>query len=84
MSAADIKSDRSSAAAEPCPVCNGPTELFYRDLFDDRYGHPDIFNLQRCLDCGHRHVPAHFTAEALEQLYTTFYYPRKELDVDQF
>jgi SAM-dependent methyltransferase len=80
----NIVSDRSSTGAPvPCPVCNGPTEIVYRDLFDDRYGHPGLFSLQRCSHCGHRHVPASFTAEDVGHLYTT-YYPRKNFDIDSF
>jgi SAM-dependent methyltransferase len=66
-----------------CPVCDASTKVVYRDLFDDRYGYPDLFVLRKCGNCGHRHVPARFTGEELGQLYTR-YYPRKELDVESF
>jgi SAM-dependent methyltransferase len=77
-------SERSSAAeTAPCPVCGAPTETLFRDMFDDRYGHPGLFHLQRCSGCGHRHVLARFTAEDLRHLYTT-YYPRKNFDIESF
>ena len=52
-------------------------------MFDDRYGYPDLFNLQACSRCGHRHVPASFTAAQLGSLYTT-YYPRRNFDIESF
>lgn len=73
----------SSAKTTACPVCGGATETFFRDLFDDRYGYPDLFGLQKCSHCGHRHVPTPFTAEEIGNLYTT-YYPRKDFDLESF
>jgi SAM-dependent methyltransferase len=66
-----------------CPVCQGETEIVFRGLYDDRYGYPDLFDLQRCTSCGHRHIAAQFTAEELGQLYT-HYYPRGSFDIESF
>lgn len=67
----------------PCPVCGGPTGTLFSDVFDDRYGYPDLFSLQNCPSCGHRHVPASFAAQELGHLYTT-YYPRRHFDIESF
>ena len=64
-------------------MCDAATKVVYREIFDDRYGYPDLFMLRKCRNCGHRHVPAQFTSEELGKLYTT-YYPRKELDIESF
>jgi SAM-dependent methyltransferase len=66
-----------------CPVCRGEAKIVFDGLYDDRYGYPDLFNLFRCKSCGHRHIPAHFTAEDLGQLYTR-YYPRGNFDIESF
>jgi SAM-dependent methyltransferase len=66
-----------------CPVCNETTDTLFRGIFDDRYGYPDLFNLQNCTNCGHRYVPASFTADELGRLYTT-YYPRRHFDIESF
>jgi SAM-dependent methyltransferase len=69
--------------AKRCPICGQPTQTQFGDLYDDRYGYSDLFSLQACLSCGHRHVPASFTAEELGRLYTN-YYPRKNFDIESF
>jgi SAM-dependent methyltransferase len=69
--------------AAPCPVCNAPTRVMYRDLYDDRYGYPDAFTLYACDACGHMHIPTHFTPEDLGKLYTQ-YYPRGHFDIEEF
>lgn len=83
MALTTISDPVSAGKAVLCPVCHGPTETLFNDMFDDRYGYPDLFDLRKCPNCGHKHVPANFTAAQLGALYTT-YYPRKNFDIDTF
>ena len=63
----------------------GPTEIVYRDLFDDRYGHSGPLQLKQMLALRPKaaFTSASFTAEDLGSLYTT-YYPRKSFNIDSF
>ncbi|HYS45808.1 MAG TPA: class I SAM-dependent methyltransferase [Rhizomicrobium sp.] len=73
----------SAPIAMNCPVCQGPTDIVFHGIYDDRYGYPDLFDLYKCRSCGHRHTPAQFSPEELGQLYTR-YYPRGAFDIDSF
>lgn len=66
-----------------CPICDGPTEVIWHDMYDDRYGYPGLFTIRRCKSCRHRYIDASFTAPELRSLYSD-YYPRGMLDLDQF
>jgi hypothetical protein len=65
-----------------CPVCCGQEVSFYQDVFDDRYGHPGLFKLMRCRDCGHLMTRPTLTEDDLAHLYGT-YYPRKNITSEQ-
>src|ERR1700754_172410 len=60
---------------EACPICGHATGLFSEGMYDDRYGYPGFYDVNRCTACGHMHLPARFTDEQLSELYTK-YYPR--------
>jgi 2-polyprenyl-3-methyl-5-hydroxy-6-metoxy-1,4-benzoquinol methylase len=66
-----------------CPVCEGSTRVVRDDLYDDRYGYPEVFTLRACPACGHRYVEAAFTEAELNSLYSE-QYPRGALSVDDF
>jgi len=61
-----------------CPVCEGLEFAFLRDAFDDRYGHPGQFSLQRCTGCGHVMTLPLLRERDLPELYGN-YYPRKNI-----
>jgi len=65
-----------------CPVCGGRDYSILRDVFDDRYGHPDLFQLGRCRGCGHLITMPMLSEDDLSHLYGT-YYPRKNLSADE-
>jgi len=48
-----------------------------REVFDDRYGDPDLFHLVTCKACGHVMTAPPLTEADLPELYST-YYPRHE------
>jgi SAM-dependent methyltransferase len=64
-----------------CPVCVGHEFSNSREVFDDRYGHPDLFELVSCTRCGHLMTSPMLKEEDLPHLYGT-YYPRKKLSID--
>ena len=65
-----------------CPVCGGHKISLWREVFDDRYGHPDLFKLVRCNDCSHIITTPMLSENDLADLYGT-YYPRKNITVEQ-
>lgn len=61
-----------------CPVCEGCEFALVRDAFDDRYGHPGKFTIQRCVVCGHLMTSPLLREADLPALYGD-YYPRKNI-----
>jgi len=66
----------------PCPVCGCARALVDKEVYDDRYGHPDLFELVRCSDCGHLMTRPSLSESDLAHLYGT-YYPRKNITTEQ-
>ncbi|PIE71442.1 MAG: hypothetical protein CSA22_02730 [Deltaproteobacteria bacterium] len=66
-----------------CPICQSSGSVSSFTLWDDRYGYPGKFKLQRCRVCGHVFLPCAFSPERLSRLYTD-YYPRSTFDVDNY
>jgi hypothetical protein len=64
-----------------CPVCGGHEFLNDREVFDDRYGYPDLFTLMHCIDCDHLMTTPMLTEDELPKLYGK-YYPRKNLSIN--
>lgn len=62
-----------------CEYCSFKTKISSY-LFDDRYGYPGSYALQRCSKCGHCVLLAKMNSEELGHLYTDFY-PRSSFDV---
>lgn len=63
-----------------CPVCLGKNNSKVREIYDDRYGQPDIFYLVRCTQCGHLMTSPRLAESDLGDLYST-YYPRKHVNI---
>ncbi len=64
-----------------CPICDGGEYRAVRRAFDDRYGHPGMFDLALCRRCGHVMTLPRLREEDLSQLYGN-YYPRKALSAE--
>ncbi|WP_406656581.1 class I SAM-dependent methyltransferase [Methanolobus sp. ZRKC2] len=64
-----------------CQICSKKTELFYEDIYDDRYGFPQTYSLLKCDSCGHAIVSPELTPKEISTLYTE-YYPRKEMPAE--
>ena len=65
-----------------CPVCGEHDASVWREAFDDRYGHPDLFKIVRCQDCSHLMTVPMPSEDDLADLYGTFY-PRKNITTNQ-
>jgi SAM-dependent methyltransferase len=66
-----------------CPVCESSDCCIHHNLYDDRYGYPGEFHLNKCSECGHRFLGIEFDVIVLNKLYTS-YYPRALLSIDKF
>lgn len=64
-----------------CPVCQGEAFVPGVEIFDDRYGEPNRYQLVRCAACGHVATAPRLRELDLPALYGT-YYPRKNIDAD--
>ncbi len=86
MSPADPAVAASALAAREatrCPACGAPTRVRFRRIYDDRYGYPGYFAMNRCGGCGHSHVTQAFEPRHLTRLYSQFY-PRAQMTLDDF
>lgn len=61
-----------------CPVCELDAFDRISEVFDDRYGEPNQYQLVRCKGCGHLATSPRLKEAELPRLYSTFY-PRKQL-----
>ncbi len=61
-----------------CPVCQGSSFVSGMEIFDDRYGEPNRYQLARCAACGHVATAPRLSESDLPGLYGTFY-PRKNI-----
>lgn len=72
----------SDIVASPlnCPICNMPMRRYLDDVFDDRYGYPETFSLERCPQCDLIETVPPLEEGQLPMLYGQ-YYPRRYMDV---
>lgn len=64
-----------------CPVCESVTFFPGTEIFDDRYGEPNRYQLAHCAACGHVATAPRLRESDLPDLYGTFY-PRKNICAD--
>ncbi|MCK9387003.1 MAG: class I SAM-dependent methyltransferase [Sulfuritalea sp.] len=69
----------SAALVMRCPVCEGSQFQPGPEVFDDRYGEPNRYQLARCSHCGHLATAPRLAESELSTLYGT-YYPRKGIN----
>lgn len=65
-----------------CPVCQGHKFSPGAEIFDDRYGEPNRYQLAQCQDCGHTATSPRLSEADLPALYGT-YYPRKSISATE-
>jgi len=61
-----------------CPVCSHQEFSNISEIFDDRYGEPNLYHLASCLSCGHLATTPRLLEAELPALYGN-YYPRKNI-----
>lgn len=66
-----------------CPICNSSKNSQHLSLYDDRYGHPDNYQLLECSNCLHRYIEHEFSNIMLANLYSE-YYPRRAFNTDYY
>lgn len=64
-----------------CPVCESAFFVFRNEIFDDRYGEPNLYKLACCTACGHMATYPRLHESDLPSLYGNFY-PRKNINAD--
>ena len=57
-------------------MCGGTLRVILRQMYDDRYGHPELFDVAECASCGFMSTEPRLTDADLPGLYST-YYPRR-------
>ena len=61
-----------------CPICDNFIFNKLINLYDDRYGEPNLYSLKECTKCGHYCTFPRIKNNQLPSLYGNFY-PRKIL-----
>ena len=62
-----------------CPVCDNDYFSIFKEVFDDRYGEPNKYNLAKCSRCSHISTYPILDQKELGELYSK-YYPRKNIN----
>ncbi len=62
-----------------CPICDNCDFNVFKEVFDDRYGEPNKYNLARCTNCSHISTYPRLQQQDLGPLYTK-YYPRENIN----
>lgn len=69
------KSTQATSMGTLCPMCRAPLSDVGQ-VWDDRYGHPGLFEVEQCRGCGHRRLaitPGQINAQTLY----SDWYPRR-------
>ena len=61
-----------------CPVCDNNKFNTFQEIFDDRYGEPNLYHLAKCTNCNHIATYPRTNQKDLGRLYKE-YYPRKNI-----
>ena len=65
-----------------CPICENKKFETFKDVFDDRYGEPNKYNLAKCTKCNHISTFPRLKEQDLGGLYKK-YYPRKDINHEE-
>ncbi|WP_436488070.1 class I SAM-dependent methyltransferase [Chitinophaga sp. ARDCPP14] len=66
-----------------CKYCGNPLDVFYKDMFDNRYGYPGSYTMWQCRNCDHLSLAADFTPAMIGDLYSN-YYPRTHMSLEEW
>ncbi len=65
-----------------CPVCNNDKFDTFKEVFDDRYGEPNKYQLAKCKQCNHISTYPRINKKDIGKLYEK-YYPRKDITYEE-
>lgn len=68
-----------NVVSSPCIVCETRMQVFIEKIWDDRYGCPGVFTIERCPACTQMATTPPLLESDLPNLYST-YYPRRSVD----
>ncbi|RFB67136.1 MULTISPECIES: class I SAM-dependent methyltransferase [unclassified Herbaspirillum] len=71
----------NTAAPTICIVCGSGMSVFIDKIWDDRYGCPGVFSIQRCHICTQMATTPPLKESDLPALYST-YYPRRSVEFE--
>lgn len=71
----------SVAEQHTCIACDTAMDVFIDRIWDDRYGCPGVYAIERCPSCGQMATAPRLREQDLPALYST-YYPRRHIDFD--
>ena len=69
------------AESSVCPMCGSNQLKIWGNAYDDRYGHPNLYQLLNCVECDHVATFPRLTEAELPNLYGN-YYPRRVMSAD--
>ena len=64
-----------------CPICDNFIFNKLINLYDDRYGEPNLYSIKECKQCGHYCTFPRLNNNQLPSLYGNFY-PRKNINLE--
>ena len=64
-----------------CPICDNFIFNKLINLYDDRYGEPNLYSIKECTQCGHYCTFPRINNNQLPSLYGNFY-PRKDINLE--
>ena len=64
-----------------CIICNNSEFKKVFNLYDDRYGEPNLYSIKECIKCRHLCTFPRIKNEELSDLYGN-YYPRKSINIE--
>jgi len=56
-----------------CTICGSSSISNLREVYDDRFGNPNLYYVSRCKDCGHLFTTPTLKEEDLPSLYSQYY-----------
>lgn len=60
-----------------CLICQNQTVTCHDNVFDDRYGYPELFSIAHCKQCGTFFTYPRLTESQVGRLYSDYYPPKK-------
>jgi len=66
-----------------CPICKGLTEIHLKEIFDDRFGFPESFQILHCRKCKHFFTSPQLQEDEIGSLYERYYARNQEQNLPE-